>query len=346
MADATLAAADAETFSAHGQRISRLIETCGKPVLACVRGFALGGGCELAMACTLRIAAEDAPASASRRSKLGVVAGYGGTQRLPRLVGRGAALKLLLTGAIIDAHEALRIGLVDEVVPAADLMQRAEALALEIAANAPLAIAETLRTVDEGLDLPLDAALAREAAVSPGSFLWIKTGDAKDLISSLAIDPAPLRWIGVENQFFAMLLTPATDNSIVKGQFHCYNHWDDNGRVAPAGADPDIEAEANFAGVTVPAGKSVTMNYGLYAGPKDFNRLDALGANQGELMNYGWFELADRADADGAPFLVPGFPQLRRGHHPADADDQGRSRGRCRALPTGPARRCRPSHRS
>ncbi len=160
---ATLAAADAETFSAHGQRISRLIETCGKPVLACVRGFALGGGCELAMACTLRIAAEDARFG-QPEVKLGVVAGYGGTQRLPRLVGRGAALKLLLTGAIIDAHEALRIGLVDEVVPAADLMQRAEALALEIAANAPLAIAETLRTVDEGLDLPLDAALAREAA--------------------------------------------------------------------------------------------------------------------------------------------------------------------------------------
>ena len=96
--------------------------------------------------------------------KLGIVCGYGGTQRLPRLVGRGAALKLLLTGAVIDAHEALRIGLVDEVVPADQLMQRAEALALEIVANAPLAIAATLRAVDEGLDLALDAALDREAA--------------------------------------------------------------------------------------------------------------------------------------------------------------------------------------
>ncbi len=159
---AALTAADAETFSARGQRIFRAIETCGKPVLACIRGFALGGGCELAMACTLRISASNARFG-QPEVKLGIVAGYGGTQRLPRLVGRGAALKLLLTGAIIDANEALRIGLVDEVVPAADLMQRAEALALEIAANAPLALAETLHTVDEGLDLPLDQALAREA---------------------------------------------------------------------------------------------------------------------------------------------------------------------------------------
>jgi enoyl-CoA hydratase len=91
------------------------------------------------------------------------MAGYGGSQRLPRLVGRGAGLKLLLTGAIIDAREAFRIGLVDEVLPAADLMPRAEALAQEIAANAPLALAETLRAVDEGIGLPLDLALLREA---------------------------------------------------------------------------------------------------------------------------------------------------------------------------------------
>jgi enoyl-CoA hydratase len=115
------------------------------------------------MACTLRIAADDARLG-QPEVKLGVICGYGGTQRLARLVGRGAALKLLLTGAIIDAQEALRIGLVDEVVPAGQLMQRAESLALEIAANAPLAIAETLRAVDEGIDLPLEAALEREAA--------------------------------------------------------------------------------------------------------------------------------------------------------------------------------------
>ncbi len=160
---APLSPEEGRAFALRGQSIFRKIETLGKPVIACIHGFALGGGCELAMACTLRIAADNARLG-QPEVKLGVICGYGGTQRLPRLVGRGAALKLLLTGAIIDAQEALRIGLVDEVVPASQLMQRAEALALDIAANAPLAIAETLRAVDEGIDLPLEAALEREAA--------------------------------------------------------------------------------------------------------------------------------------------------------------------------------------
>ena len=153
---------EGRAFALRGQSVFRSIETLGKPVIACIQGFALGGGCELAMACTLRIATEDARLG-QPEVKLGIIAGYGGTQRLPRLVGRGAALKMLLTGAIIDAHEALRIGLVDEVVPSAGLMTRAEALAMEIAANAPLAVAETLRAVDEGLSLPLELALLREA---------------------------------------------------------------------------------------------------------------------------------------------------------------------------------------
>ncbi|HUB29522.1 MAG TPA: enoyl-CoA hydratase-related protein [Terracidiphilus sp.] len=160
---AEINAEEGQAFALRGQGIFRRIETLAKPVIACIQGFALGGGCELAMACTLRIAADDARLG-QPEVKLGVICGYGGTQRLPRLVGRGAALKLLLTGAVIDASEALRIGLVDEVVPAAQLMQRAEALALEISANAPLAIAETLHAVDEGLDLALDLALLREAA--------------------------------------------------------------------------------------------------------------------------------------------------------------------------------------
>lgn len=160
---AALNAEEGQAFSLRGQGIFRRIETLGKPVIACIQGFALGGGCELAMACTLRLAADDARLGLPE-VKLGVMCGYGGTQRLPRLVGRGTALKLLLTGAVIDAREALRIGLLDEVVPAAQLMERAEAVALEIAANAPLAIAETLRAVDEGIDLPLDLALLREAA--------------------------------------------------------------------------------------------------------------------------------------------------------------------------------------
>jgi enoyl-CoA hydratase len=160
-----LAETDADSgkrVSERGQQVMSQIERCGKPSIACVNGVALGGGCELAMACTLRLAADDARLG-QPEVKLGVIAGYGGTQRLPRLVGRGAGLKLLLTGAVIDAHEALRIGLVDEVVPAAELMSRAEALALAIAANAPLALTDTLRAVDEGLDLPLDFALLREA---------------------------------------------------------------------------------------------------------------------------------------------------------------------------------------
>ncbi len=160
---AEVAPEEGRAFALRGQSAFRRIETLGKPVIACIRGFALGGGCELAMACTVRIASEDARLG-QPEVKLGIIAGYGGTQRLPRLVGRGAALKLLLTGAIIDAHEALRIGLVDEVVPPGELMSRAEALAREIAHQAPLAIAETLRSVDEGLSLPLELALLREAA--------------------------------------------------------------------------------------------------------------------------------------------------------------------------------------
>jgi enoyl-CoA hydratase len=159
---ATLTPEEGRAYSLRGQGIFRRIETLGKPVIACIQGFALGGGCELAMACTLRLAADDARLG-QPEVKLGVMAGYGGSQRLTRLVGRSEGLKLLLTGAIIDAQEALRIGLVDEVLPAAGLMKRAEALAREIAANAPLAVAETMRAVDEGFDLPLDLALLRES---------------------------------------------------------------------------------------------------------------------------------------------------------------------------------------
>jgi enoyl-CoA hydratase len=162
---AELAALDAESgrdYAARGQAFSRRLETLGKPVIACINGFALGGGCELAMACTLRLAADTAKFG-QPEVKLGVIAGFGGTQRLPRLVGRGAALRLLLTGAIISAADAQRIGLVDEVVPAAELMPRAQALALEIAANAPLAVERTLLAVDRGLDLSLEDALAEEA---------------------------------------------------------------------------------------------------------------------------------------------------------------------------------------
>ncbi len=159
---ATLDEQTGAAYAAAGQRLFRRIEMLGKPVIACIHGFALGGGCELAMACTMRLASEEARFG-QPEVKLGLVAGFGGTQRLPRLVGRGAALKLLLTGAIIPAQEALRIGLIDELIPGAELESRALALAFSIAANAPIALERTLDAVHRGLDLPLDRALELEA---------------------------------------------------------------------------------------------------------------------------------------------------------------------------------------
>jgi enoyl-CoA hydratase len=156
-------AAEGQRIAARGQAVFDLIENCGKPVIAAINGFALGGGCELAMACTIRIASETARLG-QPEVKLGLIPGYGGTQRLPRLVGKGAALKLLLTAEIIRAPEAWRIGLVDEVVPAADLVNRAETLATAMAANAPLALRGCLEIVNAGYDLPLAAGLELEAA--------------------------------------------------------------------------------------------------------------------------------------------------------------------------------------
>jgi len=153
-----------EAKARRGQEVFRFIETCGKPVIACINGFALGGGCELAMACTMRLASETARLG-QPEVKLGLVPGYGGTQRLPRLIGQPMALKLLLTGEMIGAAEALRIGLVDEVVPAERLMERAEVLAKMIAGMAPLAIAGCMEAVRWGSALGLDAALEVEAEI-------------------------------------------------------------------------------------------------------------------------------------------------------------------------------------
>ena len=160
----TLNAAEGQQFARRGQAVLRKIETCGKPVIAAIQGFALGGGCELAMACTMRIASERARLG-QPEVKLGLLPGYGGTQRLPRLVGKGAALKLLLTGDMVSAEEAFRIGLVDEVVPAEALMPRAETLARAIAQQAPLAVAGCLRAVESGYDLPIEAGLELEASL-------------------------------------------------------------------------------------------------------------------------------------------------------------------------------------
>ena len=156
-------ATSGEQLALRGQAVFRKMETCGKPIIAAINGFALGGGCELAMACTLRLAS-DAARLGQPEVKLGLIPGYGGTQRLPRLVGRSAALKLVLTGEIIPATEALRIGLVDEVVPAAGLLARAQALASSIAAMAPLAVTAAMEAVDAGEGLPLEQALTLEAS--------------------------------------------------------------------------------------------------------------------------------------------------------------------------------------
>src|SRR6202166_414163 len=137
-------------FSEKGQETLSFIETLGKPVIAAVNGFALGGGCETAMACTIRIAAENARFG-QPEVKLGLLPGGGGTQRLPRLVGKGRALQLILTGGTIDAAEAWRIGLVNEVTPAAGLIARAEAILAEIFANAPIAVSYALDAVNRGL---------------------------------------------------------------------------------------------------------------------------------------------------------------------------------------------------
>src|ERR1700760_1111303 len=141
-------------FSAKGQEVLSFIETLGKPVIAAVNGFALGGGCETAMACTIRIAAENAKFG-QPEVKLGIIPGYGGTQRLPRLVGKGRALQLILTGDLIDAHEAYRIGLVNEVVPATGLISRCEAILKQIDANAPIAIRYSIDAVNKGVDTDL-----------------------------------------------------------------------------------------------------------------------------------------------------------------------------------------------
>lgn len=136
-------------FSRRGQQVFEAVESLGKPVIAAVNGYALGGGCELAMACTIRVASENAVLG-QPEVKLGLIPGYGGTQRLPRLIGIGPALRLLLTGETVSASEALRLGLVDEVVPAAALLGRAQALAKQIAANGPIAVKLCMEAVDRG----------------------------------------------------------------------------------------------------------------------------------------------------------------------------------------------------
>lgn len=156
-------AIDAERSSRFGQAVLDLVENLGKPVVAAINGFALGGGCETAMACTIRIAAEHAKFG-QPEVKLGLLPGGGGTQRLPRLIGKGRAFQLILSGGTISAQEACRIGLVNEVVPTADLIPRAEAILKEIASNAPVAVRYALEATNKGMDTSQSEGFALEAS--------------------------------------------------------------------------------------------------------------------------------------------------------------------------------------
>ncbi len=160
---ATQSAIEGKRRAERGQSVFRRFETSPKPVIAAVNGFALGGGCELALACHIRIASEAAQ-FAQPEVKLGITPGYGGTQRLPRLIGRSRALELLLTGDRIDAAEALRIGLVNKVVPADKLIGECEQLMQRILVNGPVAVALCIEAVDRGSGMSLDEALALEAS--------------------------------------------------------------------------------------------------------------------------------------------------------------------------------------
>jgi enoyl-CoA hydratase len=156
-------AIEAEQSSRFGQTVLDLIENLGKPVVAAVNGFALGGGCETAMACSIRIAVESAKFGQPEVA-LGLLPGGGGTQRLPRLVGKGRALQLILSGEMISAQEAHRIGLVNEIVSAADLITRAEAILNKIASNAPVAVKFSLEAVNKGLETSQGEGILLEAS--------------------------------------------------------------------------------------------------------------------------------------------------------------------------------------
>lgn len=157
-------AVEAKAYTHRGQAVLDLIENLGKPVIACINGFALGGGCEIALACTMRLASENAKLG-QPEVKLGIIPGYGGTQRLPRLVGSGLAMQILLTGDMISAQEAHRIGLVNEVLPADKLIARAEEIAGKIIGMSPLAIQYCMEAVNQGMNMSLQEGLFLEATL-------------------------------------------------------------------------------------------------------------------------------------------------------------------------------------
>ncbi len=172
--------AEAEDKTRHGQRLTKVIENLGKPVIAAVNGFALGGGCELAMASTIRLAVETAKFGQPEVT-IGIIPGYGGTQRLPRLVGKGRALQLILSADMIDAQEAYRIGLVNEIVAKDNLIPRAEAILNKINANAPTAVKLAIEAANRGLDVSLAEGLNIEASLFTQCFA---TEDRKEGVAA------------------------------------------------------------------------------------------------------------------------------------------------------------------
>ena len=188
---ATQSPVDGKERSIRGQRVLDRIERLGKPVIAAVNGFALGGGCELAMACHVRIASENARFG-TPEVKLGIMCGYAGTQRLPRLVGKGRALEMLLTGEMVDAAEALRIGLVNRVVPREKLLAEAEGLMRKMLANGPVSLRFTLEAVNDGLETGFDEAERQEATLFG---LICATEDMKEGTKAF-LDKRPARFQG------------------------------------------------------------------------------------------------------------------------------------------------------
>jgi enoyl-CoA hydratase/carnithine racemase len=184
---AHVTAFEAEQSSRFGQEVLDLIENLGKPVIAAVNGFALGGGCETAMACTIRIAVDTAKFG-QPEVKLGLIPGGGGTQRLPRLIGKGRALQLVLSGEMISAQEAYRIGLVNEIVPATDLISRAEAILKQVASNAPIAIKLALEAANKGMETSQSEGLLLEASYFG---LCAATEDKKEGTSAFLEKRAP-----------------------------------------------------------------------------------------------------------------------------------------------------------
>src|SRR5215472_917013 len=184
---AHVSAVEAEVSSSFGQEVLNLIENLGKPVVAAINGFALGGGCETAMACSIRIASETSKFG-QPEVKLGLLPGGGGTQRLPRLVGKGRALQLILSGELISAQEAYRIGLVNEVVPATEVISRAEAILKQILANAPIAVKYSLEAVNKGLETSQSEGQALEASFFG---LCAATEDKKEGTSAFLNKRAP-----------------------------------------------------------------------------------------------------------------------------------------------------------